>query len=144
MPVVRGKWCGARGWRRLFFPVPRTAHRASLLFMLLTACATWQVETAAPAEFIRQQKPRSVRVVLTDSSRVLIADPVIRSDSIAGDIRLMDPMTGPPRLQNLPVAVALADVASVSVARVNTRRTAMLFAPIGVAALVAAIVIAGD
>ena len=114
-------------------PVVRLAA-ISLLLGSPSAWVRWQVETVSPARLVSDQHPRSVRVVLKDSTEVLIADPVVRSDSIIGVIRLTaDVVRGP--YKPIPVAVAIADVASVSVATVDTRRTLLLLGATGIAAV---------
>lgn len=112
----------------------------SMLLCLCAGCATWQVESASPQRLITDERPRSVLVTLKDSSQVLIADPVVRRDSIAGVIRLHSAGELGPPFQDPRVAVALGDVASVSVAKVDTGRTLMLFIPIGILIGVLAVV----
>ena len=112
---------------------PRQApHYLLILTCLSAGCATWRVETASPRSLIVDEQPRSVRILLKDSTEVLIANPVIRSDSIAGVVRIQAGIGGGP-LQDLTVAVALADVASASVAVVDTRKAVLLLVPVGLA-----------
>lgn len=80
-------------------------------------------------------------VTLKDSSRVLIADPLVRRDSIAGVVRLHSTGELGPPMRDMRVAVALDDVAFVSVAKVHTGRTLMLFIPIGIVIGVVAVLV---
>ena len=115
---------------------------AGLLMLTLSGCVSWQVEESAPAQLIQTERPRSVRVLLRDSSVLLVADPRIEAGAIAGAIRLMDPGPAPTPLRDLPVTVPLAEVTSVSVARVDTRRTLLIVVPALVAAGTVAIIAA--
>ena len=112
---------------------------AFVLLVALLGCARWQVEEAAPAQLIQNEQPRSVRVLLQNGSVLLVADPKVEGDAITGVIRLMD--SGPGPLKDLPVTVPLSDVTSVSVARVDTRKTLMIVVPavlaLGIVAAVA-------
>ena len=111
-----------------------------LLLCFCAGCATWQVESASPQRLITEERPRSVLVTLKDSSKVLIANPVIRRDSITGVIRLQPVGFVPePYHQDLLVGVALADVAFVSVAKVDAGRTLMWLIPAGVVIVVLAV-----
>ena len=117
----------------------RAASAFVLLFALL-GCVRWQVEEAAPAQLIQTEHPRSVRVLLQDGSVLLVADPRVEGDAVTGAIRLMDPGPAPTPLRDLPVNIPLDQITSVSVARVDTRKTVMILVPAVLALGVAVVV----
>ena len=61
--------------------------RALLAVLVLTAqaaCTSWRVQQAAPAEVFRERSPKSVRLTLTDSTRLQLSSPTLRNDSLIG------------------------------------------------------------
>jgi hypothetical protein len=101
---------------------------------LVSACASTRIETISPRRLITEEHPTSVQVALNDSSTVFISQPVIRSDSIVGVMRLQSTGTVLLPLRDLRVAVALADVASVTVQTVDVAKTLLWLVPVAVAA----------
>ena len=85
---------------------------AALLMLLLTACQTWRPTTVSPQQWTSEERPSPVRVTLTSEETITLKDPTMRNDSITG----IDP-TGYRR------TVAVADVSTVKVRRINTLMT---------------------
>ena len=95
----------------------------------LAGCATWRPQGLTPTAVIQQDRPRVVRVTRADSTRVVLDSPRIQGDSILGVNHGQEN------------AVALADVAYVSLRRANTAAGAALVG-VGVAAGVVALMAA--
>jgi hypothetical protein len=79
-----------------------------LLFVLvvLSGCSSWRVEEVEPIPFVASARPAFVRLTLTDSSQVILRDPVGVGDSIEG-LRVQNlHHTGPGE----PVAIAATDI----------------------------------
>jgi PBP1b-binding outer membrane lipoprotein LpoB len=63
------------------------AQRAALaawLALMATGCVGWRVESAPPAEVVRNPDVHAVRVIKRDKSKVEIYDPSLQGDSIVG------------------------------------------------------------
>src|ERR1043166_5766130 len=64
------------------------AQRAALaawLALMATGCVGWRVESAPPAEVVRNPDVHAVRVIKRDKSKVEIYDPSLQGDSIVGN-----------------------------------------------------------
>jgi hypothetical protein len=69
---------------------------------MLAGCATWRQQWLTPQAVLRNEHPAVLRATLRDGSRVVLANPAIEHDSLAG-------ISGGRRS-----VVALSDVAYVS------------------------------
>jgi hypothetical protein len=112
----------------------RTAIALLALWLSLTGCASWRLETQEAAEVIALKHPDKIRVQGPSLSQTVLYRPTIQGDSIIGRER---------RNKSRPQrAVALSDVASVATSRVDAGKTASLAlgitAAFGMAALIAA------
>jgi len=60
--------------------------RAMLLVLLMAACRTdyWRPAPVVPAQMIAATHPKRIRVTLSDSSVLVLKDPEVSADSIAG------------------------------------------------------------
>lgn len=59
--------------------------RTILLCLLTGACASWRAQPLAPERIVSEMHPERVRVTLRDSSMLVLKEPVISGDSIAGE-----------------------------------------------------------
>lgn len=59
---------------------------ASAIAASLSACGTWRSQWDSPRSLMERSAPSRVRVVLEDSSRILMEHPVIVADSLAGTV----------------------------------------------------------
>jgi hypothetical protein len=84
------------------------------LLAALSGCVGWHTSTVEPAILIAQDHPGAVRVTRQDGSRLLIYNPVVEGDSLRG------------RAGRHPVALPLADVASVAVQKTRVGATVFL------------------
>ena len=66
---------------------------ALLLAVHLTGCHSWHTATMSPAEVITDEQPSTVRVTLTDGTRLTVDDPTIQNDTIGGVVALSDVRT---------------------------------------------------
>jgi len=55
-----------------------------LLVVQLGACMTWQPVALSPQRLIAEEDPSVVRVIRLDQSELVLADPIIRNDSMIG------------------------------------------------------------
>ena len=95
------------------------------------ACMSWKTQPVSPEQVVAQ-KPDQVRVTLASGSRILVVQPTIAGDSLIG----VPPVGSDSALSAQRLAVALSDVRSVEVQRVNAGKTALLIGGVGVTALV--------
>jgi hypothetical protein len=96
-----------------------------------TGCLSWKRQTVSPDQVLARN-PTQVRVRLGNGGRLVVAQPTIIGDSLIGArAGTVPPNAAPPRL-----AVALADIQSLEVQRVNGGKTALLIAGLGITALV--------
>src|SRR5882762_7939659 len=77
-----------------------------------TACASWRKQPAGPDALLkRDHPPRVMRLKLADGSAVEITDPVIRGDSLVGQVKVtIQHENRWDTKQNVDGAVALADI----------------------------------
>jgi hypothetical protein len=96
-----------------------------------TGCLSWKRQTVATDQILARN-PTQVRVRMGNGDRLVVMQPTIIGDSLIGArAGTVPPNAAPPRL-----AVALADIQSLEVQRVNGAKTALLIAGLGVTALV--------
>jgi hypothetical protein len=110
-----------------------STRRASGILMLavwLSGCSTWRTESVAPQQFITENRPGKIRLLLNDSNTVQVQDPRILRDSVVGDQYVGN--------TNRRVAVPMGDILSVQTSHLNIGKTALYGAGIigGVALLV--------
>ena len=110
--------------------VARRLCAAVLLVMTVSGagCQAWHIEGTSPDSLLAT-RPGEVRVTYQDGSRVVLADPVLRGDSLFGLVT--DTREGEQR-----VGMRIADIQQVETLRFSAGRTVGLFA--GLAALVVA------
>lgn len=82
-----------------------------LSVVVLAGCRTWQPLAVAPGPAIAETRPDGVRLVRTDGTRITVARPQVRADSIVG----FDGFD--------PVGAPLAEVRSVEIQRWSVPRT---------------------
>lgn len=92
------------------------------LVVCTTACTTWRTQWVSPSMVIEGEQPSKVRVVRTDSTRIVVEGPHVAADSLTG------------RARNARVAVPLSEVAYLQVRRSQ---------PMPAVALIAVVVEAG-
>lgn len=108
-----------RGWRA-FGVLALACH-------LLVACTTWQVQTTPLAKRMQEDPPPSVRLWLSDNTRVDLHRPRWASDSIIGSL------ANAPESLTLPVA----SITGYAVRRRSTGKTvALTLGVVGLATLV--------
>ena len=69
----------------------RSVSVTSFLVLLIAtlgciSCTSWRVETLAPASVVVTKKPSQIRVTRADSSQVVLDHPVVRGDSLSGNV----------------------------------------------------------
>lgn len=94
------------------------------------ACMSWKTQPVSPDQVVARN-PDQVRVTLASGSRIVVTHPTIVGDSLIGAPAGSDSTPSAERL-----AVALSDVRSVEVQRVNAGKTALLIGGVGLTALV--------
>ena len=82
----------------------------------------------APGAGLGRNRPRAIRVTRTDGSRVVLEDPVLRSDTVSG-------LVADKREGQQQVSIPVADVQQVETPRFDVARTFGLFAGLGVLVL---------
>jgi hypothetical protein len=102
---------------------------ALLLASQVAACMTWKPIAGDPDYFSRE-KPAWVRVETTDGRRILIDDPFIASDTLAGVVHEGDQSGLTP---GVPIQIALSDVHRIEEHGANAEGTAVAVLAVGVA-----------
>ena len=97
----RRDWCGIRS-------------SAATCLLLFSGCASWHAYDSARALHPGQSLPYQVRATRSDSSRIELTAPFVRSDSLYG------------RVRGDTVGVALADIATLERSRISPLRSAAL------------------
>ncbi len=101
----------------------RRAIALALLIWYVPACTYWQVaQGITPQQLIADKHPAEVRVTLPDSSQIVLDEPSIAGDSLAGFVNSKD------------FSVVASDVTQVAVRRVNGRKTVGLVGGLGLLA----------
>lgn len=102
-----------------------------LMAAWLSGCITWRAQDVTPQQFITEQRPDKVQLMLSDSNVVQLEGPRILRDSVIGDQNIGN--------TNRRVAVPLGDVVAVRTGRVSIGKT--LLAGLGIAGGVALMVV---
>jgi len=99
------------------------------LGLMMSACTSWRPLSTTPTEVIQETRPRSVRLTMIDGARSIVDEPEIRSDSIVGNwSEPPNPACDPHPIGRVSTCfaprepetwIAVADVASVEVKRVD-------------------------
>ena len=95
-------------------------RRASGLLLLaawLSGCTTWRSHAVEPQQYISENRPGKVRLVLADSAVVQVQEPRILRDSVIGDQNVGN--------TNRRVAVPVAEVRSVQTGSISIGKTAL-------------------
>lgn len=93
-----------------------------LLAAELLACTSWRVQGPTPAEAVRKRTPAVVRVTRTDQTRLVVHYPVLRGDSLVGQLFA----TGPQDTA-ASVSMPLRDVETVATRRFNVWKSIGLY-----------------
>jgi hypothetical protein len=113
----------------------RAARRPATALLLglvgaSSACSAWRVQSVAPAELLRTDRPpTAVRLRLQDSTRVVLLRPHLADDSVTGT------------LKGAKSTVPLSAITEVALRRFSPERTVGLVA-LGVASLYAVAAVA--
>ena len=104
-----------------------TTARAGLVALHLSllpagACTSWHTETAAAPDAIARQQPSTARVTLFNGATVVVHEPRIVGDSLAG-------WSGD---RTHEVHIPLSDIRSTAIRKVSAAKTALLLAGVGV------------
>ena len=63
------------------------ARLALTLSLTIPACQSWHTEEIAPQQVLDTRQPQSLRVILADSSEVVLNAPELRGDTLLGVAR---------------------------------------------------------
>jgi hypothetical protein len=92
----------------------------------LSGCMSWRAEPTSPATLLATRKPDIVRVVRTDSSRVILREPTVENDSLFGtEVSTADYAQG-----QGPRAIPLAEVAAIQTRQSDPTKNVLLGAGI--------------
>ncbi len=101
----------------------RRAIALALLLWYIPACNTWQVARGVtPQQLIADKHPAKVRLSLAGNSEIVLEEPRVAGDSLAGFLNGKDS------------SVVASDVTQVAVRRVNGRMTVGLVGGLGLLA----------
>jgi hypothetical protein len=89
-------------------PLPRGAIA---LLLLVAACSSWRTEPVTPTQLIQSRQPRKIRIERVDGTRLVLAQPFVRGDTVAGTVR------------RDTVRIAESDISRVAVRRFSWLRT---------------------
>jgi hypothetical protein len=126
----------------------RALHRLTTLFAMVlwaTGCTRWQPETRPVPELLAGDSIDALRVTRGDSRRLVLYQPVLIGDSIAGsrsarrEDGVMAPARGPP-VGDRRLVVPLRDVLKVETRHVATGRSVLLALGIASAAALALLI----
>ncbi len=107
----------------------------AMMVLYLGACAGWQLQPVAPAQYIEEEQPSEIRVTTSDDKKLVLKKPIIRSDSLLG--RASGQVWGSP----------LAEVTRIETRKFSAGKTALLIIGTGAvifAAFIAAVRAQGD
>jgi len=88
-------------------------HRAIASLTLLAffwGCHAWRPSEIAPNQLGESRAPHAIRITLRDGTRLVLYNPVVREDSVAGTRETPPDARG---RRHHPTSVALADIAGV-------------------------------
>jgi len=104
-----------------------------LLSLHLYGCYTWRPTTLSPLQAIEDEKPAQVRITSMRGDRIVVHDPLIREDSVAGTAeayrRVELPATGGAfaggvdARADTAAAIAISDIQMIEVRRRSGLRT---------------------
>ncbi len=101
----------------------------AVLVSFLPACTVWQVQQGiTPQQLIAARQPGKIRVTLPDSSQIVLHEPTIAGDSVAGVVHGRDS------------SVAASDVKQLAIRKVSGGRTFGAVVGLG---LLGAVIVAG-
>ena len=109
----------------------RRSSAVLLMAAWLSGCTTWRAQNVTPQQYITEQRPDRVQLMLSDSNVVQLEGPRILRDSVIGDQNVGN--------TNRRVAVPLGDVVAVRTGRVSIGKT--MLAGLGIAGGVALMVV---
>ena len=97
-----------------------------LPLLCICSCMSWRADPASPATLVTTRKPALVRVIRTDSSRVLLREPTIQHDTLFGTkVATAEDTEGEGR-----GAIPLADVAAIQTRQSDPTKNVLLGAGI--------------
>jgi hypothetical protein len=91
-----------------------SAAGTGLVLLLIAGCASWRAYDPALTLHAGQSLPYQIRATRADSSRLMLTDPFVRSDSLYG------------RSRGDTLGMALADITLLERSRFSVSRTAAL------------------
>ena len=94
----------------------------SLVLACLAACTSWRLAEPTPSQSLNN-RPRDIRVIRTDSSRVTLRSAVLRRDTLIGTVGGGLTRGDTTRTLSIP----LADVRSIAVRRFSLGKTLGLY-----------------
>jgi hypothetical protein len=98
----------------------RRAIALALLLWYIPACTTWQVARGVtPQQLIADKHPAKVRLSLASNSQVVLKEPRVAGDSLAGFVNGKDS------------SVVASDVTQVAIRKVSSGRTVGVVVSIG-------------
>lgn len=111
-----------------------------LLVVHLGGCYSWRPTTVAPPQVIEVEDPAQVRVTSVGCGRLVLSDPEIRGDSLAGLSEVYAQVEVAPRggafggevrtRTYSRAAVALSDIQEIEVRKASVLKTAALALPL--------------
>ena len=96
-----------------------------VLLLASAACTSWHTQSLSPAQVIAEKHPDQMRVILADSSKMVMRNPAISRNRLEGVAAYA------------PRSIALADVARVELRGFSIWRTLGLIQLIGLVATAA-------
>ncbi len=96
-----------------------------LLVSYLSACTSWQVQSAPTTSVLTKYAGKDVRVTTVDGRRIKIQRPTVSADTVFGRGK-----------DTTSVAIPLPEVREVAVKRTDVPRTALLLVGIGVVGVI--------
>lgn len=96
---------------------PRRATGMLVLVAWLSGCTTWRTHPTDPQQYITEQRPDKVRLMLADSVIMQLQEPRILRDSVVGDQNVGN--------TNRRVAVPVGEVRAVQTGQFSFGKTAI-------------------
>lgn len=87
--------------------IRRHASPIAVAALVLSACTSWRVQQVAPAVLLREMQPDMVRIDRADGARLVLTRPMLVGDSV----------------QARQGTVAVADITSIAVRRLDPLKT---------------------
>ena len=120
---------------RLFRRWARPVAVVLFVASAVQACHKWVARTEPAREVLAAKAESLVRLTKADGAKQVILEPTIAGDSLIGS-------TPTVRRDRDRVSVALGDIRSIEVQRINRVRTALFVLGVGTAALIALVMVA--